>query len=150
MKKKSLPLSHITVLDLSRVMAGPWGTQILGDLGARVIKVEMPGQGDLTRTWGPPFFKSKKDRTKRDAAYFLSANRAKKSVTINYKTKQGQTLIKRLAGKCDCFVENFKVGTLKKYGLDYDSLKKLNPKIIYCSISGFGQPGHGRVNEHHR
>jgi crotonobetainyl-CoA:carnitine CoA-transferase CaiB-like acyl-CoA transferase len=131
-------LSGIRVLDLSRVLAGPWCTQMLGDLGAEIIKVEQPGKGDDTRGWGPPWHG---DGDERLSAYYLSANRGKQSVTINMATPEGQDLIRQLATKSDIVVENFKVGGLKKYGLDYDSLKAANPKLIYCSITGFGQDG---------
>jgi crotonobetainyl-CoA:carnitine CoA-transferase CaiB-like acyl-CoA transferase len=131
-------LSGIRVLDLSRVLAGPWCTQMLGDLGAEIIKVEQPGKGDDTRGWGPPWHG---DGDERLSAYYLSANRGKQSVTINMATPEGQDLIRQLATKSDVVVENFKVGGLKKYGLDYDSLKAANPKLIYCSITGFGQDG---------
>lgn len=134
------PLSHIKVLDLSRVLAGPWSTQILGDMGAEVIKIERPGVGDDTRSWGPPFQKNP-DGSDGDAAYFHSTNRNKISRSIDITTKAGQEKIKKLARECDILVENYKVGGLKKYGLDYDSLSKINPKLIYCSITGFGQTG---------
>jgi len=135
------PLEHIRVLDLSRVLAGPWAGQTLADLGAEVIKVERPGTGDDTRTWGPPFLPDSEGNPTSDAAYFLSANRGKKSVTIDITRTEGQHLVTRLAAKCDIVLENFKVGGLARYGLDYDSLKAVNPGIIYCSITGFGQTG---------
>ncbi len=134
------PLSNIRVLDLTRVLAGPWATQMLADFGAEVIKIEKPGEGDDTRGWGPPFLKNA-DGSNGDAAYFLSANRGKTSVCIDMASPEGQKLIRALAAKSDVVIENFKVGGLKKYGLDYDSLKAINPKIIYCSITGFGQDG---------
>ncbi len=134
------PLSHIRVLDLSRVLAGPWCTQMLADLGAEVIKIERPGEGDDTRGWGPPFI-TNGDGSRGDAAYFQSANRGKWSVCIDMATTEGQNLIRQLAAKSDVVVENFKVGGLKRYGLDYDSLTAINPKLIYCSITGFGQNG---------
>ena len=134
------PLSNIRVLDLTRVLAGPWATQMLADFGAEVIKIEKPGEGDDTRGWGPPFLKHA-DGGNGDAAYFLSANRGKQSVCIDMATQDGQKLIRALAEKSDVVIENFKVGGLKKYGLDYDSLKAVNPKLIYCSITGFGQDG---------
>jgi crotonobetainyl-CoA:carnitine CoA-transferase CaiB-like acyl-CoA transferase len=134
------PLTHIRVLDLSRVLAGPWAGQVLADLGAEVIKVERPGEGDDTRGWGPPFIINA-DGSRGDAAYYLSANRGKKSLAINMASAQGQALIKELARRCDIVLENFKVGGLQKYGLDYPSLKAVNPRIIYCSITGFGQDG---------
>ncbi len=135
------PLSHIRVLDLSRVLAGPWAGQTLADLGAEVIKVERPGAGDDTRGWGPPFLNDSEGRPTSDAAYFLAANRGKKSVTIDFTLPEGQELVRRLAADCDIVLENFKVGGLAKYGLDYASLKEINPGIIYCSITGFGQTG---------
>jgi crotonobetainyl-CoA:carnitine CoA-transferase CaiB-like acyl-CoA transferase len=134
------PLSNIRVLDLTRVLAGPWATQMLADLGAEVIKIEKPGEGDDTRGWGPPFLKSA-DGSRGDAAYFLSANRGKVSVCIDMAKPEGQKLIRALAAKSDVVIENFKVGGLKKYGLDYEGLKAVNPKLIYCSITGFGQDG---------
>jgi crotonobetainyl-CoA:carnitine CoA-transferase CaiB-like acyl-CoA transferase len=134
------PLSNIRVLDLTRVLAGPWATQMLADFGAEVIKIEKPGDGDDTRGWGPPFI-TNPDGTRGDAAYFLSANRGKQSVCIDMASAEGQKLIRALAEKSDVVIENFKVGGLKKYGLDYHSLKAVNPKLIYCSITGFGQDG---------
>jgi len=134
------PLSHIRVLDLTRVLAGPWATQMLADLGAEVIKIEKPGEGDDTRGWGPPFVK-RANGSDGDAAYFHSANRGKKSVAIDMAKPEGAALIKALAAKADVLVENFKVGGLKKYGLDYETLSALNPRLIYCSITGFGQDG---------
>jgi crotonobetainyl-CoA:carnitine CoA-transferase CaiB-like acyl-CoA transferase len=134
-------LSHIRVLDLSRVLAGPWAGQILADLGAEVIKVERPGRGDDTRAWGPPFLKDSRGHSTSEAAYYLSANRNKQSVTIDFTRPEGQRLIRELAAKSDILIENFKVGGLAAYGLDYPSLKAINPKLIYCSITGFGQTG---------
>ena len=134
-------LSHLRVLDLSRVLAGPWAGQILGDLGARVIKVERPGRGDDTRGWGPPYLKDGDGGDTDQAAYYLTANRNKESVAIDITRPEGQELVRKLAAECDVVLENFKVGGLKRYGLDYDSLKALNPKLIYCSITGFGQDG---------
>jgi crotonobetainyl-CoA:carnitine CoA-transferase CaiB-like acyl-CoA transferase len=134
------PLGHIRVLDLSRVLAGPWASQMLGDFGAEVIKVERPGEGDDTRGWGPPFL-TNADGSRGDAAYYLSANRGKKSVAIDIAKPEGQNLIRALAAKSDILLENFKVGGLKKYGLDYQTLRPINPKLIYCSITGFGQDG---------
>ncbi|MBI3437741.1 MAG: CoA transferase [Proteobacteria bacterium] len=133
-------LEGIRVLDLSRVLAGPWATQILGDLGADVIKIEKPGAGDDTRGWGPPFVK-KPDGADSDAAYYLAANRNKRSVTIDFAKPEGAALLKRLAPHCQILVENFKTGGLKKYGLDYESLRAANPSLVYCSITGFGQTG---------
>jgi crotonobetainyl-CoA:carnitine CoA-transferase CaiB-like acyl-CoA transferase len=134
------PLKGVLVLDLSRVLAGPWATQVLGDLGAEVIKVERPGAGDDTRAWGPPFT-TKSDGSRGDAAYFLAANRNKKSVTIDFSRPEGADLVRQLAAKADVVVENFKVGGLKAYGLDYPSLAAINPRLVYCSITGFGQTG---------
>jgi crotonobetainyl-CoA:carnitine CoA-transferase CaiB-like acyl-CoA transferase len=134
------PLTGLRVLDLTRVLAGPWATQILADFGAEVIKIEKPGEGDDTRGWGPPFI-TNADGSKGDAAYFLSANRGKWSVAIDMATPDGQTLIRQLAEQSDIVMENFKVGGLKKYGLDYESLKAINPRLIYCSLTGFGQNG---------
>ena len=134
-------LSHLRVLDLSRVLAGPWAGQILADLGAEVIKVERPGNGDDTRAWGPPFLKDAYGESTGEAAYYLSANRNKKSVTIDFTKPEGQQLVRDLASKSDILIENFKVGGLQAYGLDYASLKVLNPDLIYCSITGFGQTG---------
>ena len=135
------PLSHLRVLDLSRVLAGPWAGQTLADLGAEVIKVEHPRAGDDTRGWGPPFLCDEQGHSTTDAAYFLSANRGKKSITIDFTQPQGQELVRRLAAECDIVLENFKVGGLAKYRLDYPSIKEVNPGIIYCSITGFGQDG---------
>lgn len=135
------PLSHIRVLDLSRVLAGPWAGQMLADLGAEVIKVERPGSGDDTRGWGPPYLKDAEGNDTAEAAYYLSANRGKRSVTIDFTKPEGQALVRKLAERCDVVIENFKVGGLKKYGLDYDSLKAVNPGLVYCSITGFGQDG---------
>jgi crotonobetainyl-CoA:carnitine CoA-transferase CaiB-like acyl-CoA transferase len=129
------------VLDLSRILAGPWTTQILADLGAEVIKVERPGRGDDTRSWGPPFLKDFEGNDTSESAYFLSANRGKKSVTIDITREEGQALVRRLADRSDVLLENFKVGGLARFGLDYASLQKLNPGLIYCSITGFGQTG---------
>ncbi|MEJ5864416.1 CaiB/BaiF CoA-transferase family protein [Pseudomonas farsensis] len=134
-------LSHLRVLDLSRVLAGPWSGQILADLGADVIKVERPGVGDDTRAWGPPFLKDAAGENTSEAAYYLSANRNKRSVTIDFTQAEGQRLVRELAAKSDIVIENFKVGGLASYGLDYASLKALNPRLIYCSITGFGQTG---------
>lgn len=135
--KPSGPLAGLKILDLSRVLAGPWSTQILGDLGAEVFKIEQPGQGDDTRRWGPPFLQD----GSRDSAYYLCANRNKHSIAINIADPEGAALIRKLAEQCDIVVENFRVGGLVKYGLDYQSLKAINPSLIYCSITGFGQSG---------
>ncbi|AQZ35941.1 CoA-transferase [Pseudomonas sp. LPH1] len=134
-------LSHIRVLDLSRVLAGPWAGQIFGDLGAEVIKVERPGSGDDTRHWGPPYIKDAKGNDSREAAYFQSANRNKQSLTLDFTQPEGQRLVRELVAQCDVLLENFKVGGLAAYGLDYESLKAINPRLIYCSITGFGQSG---------
>ncbi|MEN1832429.1 CaiB/BaiF CoA-transferase family protein [Pseudomonas lijiangensis] len=134
-------LSHIRVLDLSRVLAGPWAGQILADLGADVIKVERPGSGDDTRSWGPPFLKDPAGENTSEAAYYLSANRNKQSVTIDFTRPEGQKLVRELAARSDIVIENFKVGGLAAYGLDYEALKAINPRLIYCSITGFGQSG---------
>lgn len=134
-------LSHIRVLDLSRVLAGPWCGQILGDLGAEVIKVERPGSGDDTRHWGPPYIKDAEGKDSREAAYFQSANRNKQSLTLDFTQPEGQRLVRELVAQCDVLLENFKVGGLAAYGLDYESLKAINPRLIYCSITGFGQTG---------
>lgn len=134
-------LSHIRVLDLSRILAGPWAAQILGDLGAEIIKVERPGVGDDTRGWGPPYVKDADGNETTDSTYCLSANRNKESVTIDFTRPEGQKIVRDLAAKSDVVIENFKVGGLKKYGLDYESLRPLNPRLVYCSITGFGQSG---------
>jgi len=133
-------LDGVRVLDLSRVLAGPWATQMLADLGAEVIKIERPGVGDDTRAWGPPFTTST-DGSQGDAAYFLCANRGKKSVELDIASPEGAETIRRLATTSDVLVENFKVGGLRKYGLDYASLAEINPRLVYCSITGFGQTG---------
>lgn len=135
------PLAGVRVLDLSRILAGPWATQALADLGAEVIKIEKPGSGDDTRAMGPPFIRNQATGKNMDAAYFLSCNRGKESVTIDISTKDGQRTIRALAAQCDVLVENFKVGTLARYGLDYASLKEEMSGLVYCSITGFGQTG---------
>ncbi len=135
------PLSHVRVLDLSRIMAGPWATQILADLGADVIKVERPGAGDDTRSWGPPFLKDRDGTPTRDAGYYLSVNRGKRSITLDIATESGQEVVRRLAAVSDIVVENYKVGALARYGLDYAGLKSVNPRLIYASLTGFGQTG---------
>ena len=135
------PLDHIRVLELSRVLAGPWAAQTLADLGASVIKVEKPGTGDDTRTYAPPYASSSDGGQSTEAAYFLSTNRGKRSVTIDFIHPEGQKLVRALAAKSDVVIENFKVDGLVKYGLDYPSLKQLNPGLVYCSITGFGQTG---------
>lgn len=134
-------LEHIKVLDLTRVLAGPWATQILADMGAHVIKIERPGIGDDLRGWGPPFLKDADGEETADAAYFLSTNRGKKSVTLDISTPQGQEIVRELARRADVFVENYKVGTLARYGLDHESLRAINPRLVYCSVTGFGQSG---------
>jgi crotonobetainyl-CoA:carnitine CoA-transferase CaiB-like acyl-CoA transferase len=135
------PLSHIKVLDLSRVLAGPWAGQLLADLGAEVIKVERPGAGDDTRGWGPPFLKNKDGSESRESGYYLAVNRNKRSLTISMEKPEGQEIIRKLAAGSDIVLENFKVGTLSRYGLGYEDLRKINPRLIYCSITGFGQDG---------
>ena len=134
-------LEGIRVLDLSRVLAGPWCGQILADLGAEVIKVERPKTGDDTRLWGPPWMKNNQGEDTREAAYYQSTNRNKLSVAIDISTAEGQELVRALAADSDVVIENYKAGSLKKYGLDYDSLNAINPKLVYCSITGFGQTG---------
>ena len=133
-------LSHIRVLDLSRVLAGPWCTQILADLGADVIKIERPGSGDDTRQWGPPFV-SVDGGGNEESLYFLATNRGKRSMTLDLSDSRGQKVVHELAAHCDVVVENFKVGALARYGLDYETLKGINPSLVYCSITGFGQTG---------
>lgn len=134
-------LAGIRVLDLSRVLAGPWAAQLLGDLGAEVIKVERPGSGDDTRTWGPPFVRDGQGAPTTDAAYYLCTNRNKRSITVDMQTPAGQRLLQELAQQSDVVVENFKTGSLASYGLDYATLSALNPRLVYCSITGFGQTG---------
>ena len=138
-------LGHLRVLDLTRVLAGPWCTQLLADLGAEVIKIERPGLGDDTRGWGPPYLKDSHGADTSEAAYYLSANRGKRSVTIDISTPEGQSLMHKLTDNCDIVVENYLVGQLAKYRLDYASLAKINPRLIYCSITGFGQTGPHRM-----
>lgn len=134
-------LDGIRILDLSRVLAGPWCTQTLADLGADVLKIERPGTGDDTRTWGPPFLKDDEGTETREAAYYLGTNRNKRSITCDISQPAGQALIRELVAYCDVFVENFKVGDMARYGLDFDSLKTINPRLVYCSVTGFGQTG---------
>ena len=136
-----LPLSHITVLDLSRILAGPWCAQILADLGATVIKIEHPERGDDTRGWGPPFLKDSDGNETSEAAYYLGANRNKLSVAIDFTQPEGQAILRELAAQADVLLENYKVGGLAKYGLDYASVRAINPRIVYCSVTGFGQSG---------
>ncbi len=138
---KTKALEHLRVLDLTRVLAGPWCTQLLADLGADVIKIERPGGGDDTRAWGPPYLKDAQGRDTSEAAYYLAANRGKRSVTVDISRPEGQKLLRALAAKSDVVVENYKVGQLAKYGLDHPSLATVNPRLIYCSITGFGQSG---------
>ncbi|HYK13059.1 MAG TPA: CaiB/BaiF CoA-transferase family protein [Burkholderiales bacterium] len=135
------PLSHIKVLDLSRVLAAPWAAQNLADLGAEVIKVERPLKGDDSRAYAPPYLKDEQDKETRESAYFCAANRGKKSITVNISKPEGQQLVRELAKQCDVLIENYKVGDLARYGLGYDDLKKDNPGLIYCSVTGFGQTG---------
>ncbi|RQS65244.1 CoA transferase [Burkholderia sp. Bp8963] len=134
-------LSHIRVLDLTRVLAGPWCAQTLADFGADVIKVERPGAGDDTRHWGPPYLKDANGADTAEAAYYLAANRNKRSVTVDIATPEGQRIVRELAAQCDVVLENYKVGQLKKYGLDYESLRAVKPDLVYCSVTGFGQTG---------
>ena len=141
MSQRPAPLTGIRVLDLTRVLAGPWCTQNLADLGAEVIKIERPGAGDDTRAWGPPYLKDASGADTTEAAYYLSANRNKYSVALDIASPRGAELVRELARQSDILVENFKVGGLRKYGLDYDTLKADNPGLIYCSITGFGQTG---------
>ena len=139
--ERAAPLTGIRVLDLTRVLAGPWASQLLADLGADVVKVERPDGGDDTRAWGPPYLKDAQGHDTDEAAYFLCANRNKRSVTIDLSDAEGQALVRRLAARADVLLENFKVGGLRRHGLDYDSLRELNPRLVYCSITGFGQTG---------
>ncbi|HEX6004377.1 MAG TPA: CaiB/BaiF CoA-transferase family protein, partial [Burkholderiales bacterium] len=135
------PLTGVRVLDMSRVLAGPWAGQIFADLGAEVIKVERPGKGDDTRGWGPPFLKDRDGAETADSAYFMSANRGKKSITLDIAMPEGQRIARELAALSDVLLENYKVGDLARYGLDYAALSAINPGLIYCSITGFGQTG---------
>ena len=134
-------LSHLRVLDLSRILAGPWASQTLADLGAEVIKVERPGRGDDTRAWGPPFLKDQAGNETAETAYFLCANRGKKSLTLDIASDEGRDIVRALATQCDVLIENFKTGDLLRYGLSYADLKAVNPDLVYCSITGFGQDG---------
>ena len=138
-------LSHLRVLDLSRVLAGPWASQLLADLGADVIKVERPGEGDDTRAWGPPFLKDAEGRETRQGGYFLAANRGKRSVTLDLASAEGQDLVRKLAAESDVVIENFKVGTLERFGLGAAQLAEVNPRLVYCSVTGFGQSGPRKV-----
>jgi formyl-CoA transferase len=135
------PLEHVRVLDLTRILAGPWASQNLADLGAEVIKIERPRTGDDTRSWGPPWLADRDGNDTHEAAYFLSVNRGKKSVTLDLARPEGQQLCRALATHCDVLIENYKVGDLARYGLAYEDVRKLNPRIVYCSVTGFGQDG---------
>lgn len=135
------PLSHIKVLDMSRVLAAPWAAQNLADLGADVIKVERPVKGDDSRAYAPPFLKDENGKETRESAYFCAANRGKRSITVNLTKPEGQQLVRELAAECDVLLENYKVGDLARYGLGYEDLAKINPGLIYCSVTGFGQTG---------
>jgi crotonobetainyl-CoA:carnitine CoA-transferase CaiB-like acyl-CoA transferase len=141
MTHKTGPLSHVKVLDLSRILAAPWASQILADLGAEVIKVERPGAGDDTRSWGPPFLKDADGKDTREAGYYLAVNRGKRSITVSLDKPEGQRIVRELALRSDIVLENYKAGTLARYGLDEASLRKINPRLIYCSVTGFGQTG---------
>src|SRR5512145_1195190 len=135
------PLDGIRIFDMSRILAGPSATQLLGDLGAEVIKIERPGQGDDTRKWGPPFLRDEEGRDTAESAYYVSCNRGKRSVTLDIARPEGQALARRLIATSDVVIENFKAGDLARYGLDYESLRSEFPKLVYCSITGFGQSG---------
>ncbi|HVF64802.1 MAG TPA: CaiB/BaiF CoA-transferase family protein [Casimicrobiaceae bacterium] len=135
------PLAHVTVLDLSRILAGPWCTQHLADLGATVLKIERPGTGDDTRGWGPPYVKDANGEDTTEAAYYLACNRGKQSIAVDFTVPEGRAIVEALARTADVFVENYKLGGLAKYGLDYASIAKVNARIVYCSITGFGQSG---------
>jgi crotonobetainyl-CoA:carnitine CoA-transferase CaiB-like acyl-CoA transferase len=141
MESSSGQLSHLRVLDLSRILAAPWAGQILADLGADVVKIERPGSGDDTRAWGPPFLKDGHGQPTGEAAYYLAVNRGKRSLTVSLDHPEGQEIVRRLAAQSDVVLENFKAGTLARYGLDYESLRALNPALVYCSVTGFGQTG---------
>lgn len=140
-EKNKSALGHIRVLDLTRILAGPWCTQNLADLGADVIKVERPGNGDDTRSWGPPYLRDQNGNDTTEAAYYLAANRGKRAITVDIATPEGQQIIRELALQSDVVMENYKVGQLKKYGLDYESFRQIKPDLVYCSITGFGQTG---------
>ena len=141
MKSTEGPLSHVRVLDLSRILAAPWAGQVLADMGAHVVKVERPGSGDDTRSWGPPFLRDAQGRDTSEAAYYLAVNRGKRSITVSLDQPEGQQIVRELAMNSDIVLENFKAGTLERYGLDQVSLRALNPRLIYCSVTGFGQTG---------
>ncbi|WP_353233744.1 CaiB/BaiF CoA-transferase family protein [Diaphorobacter ruginosibacter] len=134
-------LKNIRVLDLSRVLAGPWAGQTLGDLGAEIIKIERPGAGDDTRAWGPPFVQDDNGNSTGESAYYMCANRNKQSVAVDITRPEGQHIVRELAARCDVLIENFKTGGLAQYGLDYESLSRLNPRLVYCSVTGFGHDG---------
>jgi len=134
-------LSHIRVLDITRYVAGPWATQMLADMGAEVIKIERPGEGDVVRTFGPPFARDRNGNESRESTNFLALNRGKKSVTVDIATPEGQDIIRKLVAHCDVLIENYLVGTLQRYGLGYADIKAIRPDIVYCSITGFGQDG---------
>jgi crotonobetainyl-CoA:carnitine CoA-transferase CaiB-like acyl-CoA transferase len=134
-------LGHLKILDLTRILAGPWATQNLADMGAEVIKVERPVVADDTRGWGPPFLKDAAGIETSDSSYFLSANRGKRSISIDIATSEGQEIVRSLAKHSDVLVENYKVGTLARHGLAYEELQKINPRLVYCSVTGFGQGG---------
>src|SRR5688572_22181889 len=138
---KRAALEGIRVLDMSRILAGPWVGQLLADLGAEVIKIERPGSGDDTRAWGPPFLKDRAGEQTRESAYFLCANRGKKSITLDISKSEGQVVARQLADRSDVLIENYKVGDLERYGLSYKDLSARNPRLVYCSITGFGQTG---------
>src|SRR5499426_4710890 len=137
----SRPLTGLRVLELARILAGPWAGQVLADLGADVVKVERKGAGDDTRGWGPPFVEAENSNEHLGAAYFHSANRGKRSIELDFESEDGRRIVKKLAARSDVVIENFKVGGLAKFGLDYASLSKANPRLIYCSVTGFGQNG---------
>ncbi|HIV72699.1 MAG TPA: CoA transferase [Candidatus Aquabacterium excrementipullorum] len=141
MTERTGPLSNIKVLDLSRILAAPWAGQILADLGAEVIKVERPGAGDDTRTWGPPFLKDAEGKDTKEAGYYLAVNRGKESITVSLDKPEGQAIVRELAKEADVVLENYKAGTLARYGLDQATLRELNPRLVYCSVTGFGQTG---------
>ena len=141
MSSKTGPLSHVKVLDLSRILAAPWAAPILADLGAEVITVERPGAGDDTRSWGPPFLKDAEGKDTKEAGYYLAVNRGKRSITVSLEKPEGQRIVRELALSADIVLENYKAGTLARYGLDEASLRKINPRLIYCSVTGFGQTG---------
>lgn len=141
MTAKTGPLSHVKVLDLSRILAAPWAGQMLADLGAEVIKVERPSGGDDTRAWGPPFLKDAEGNDTREAGYYLAVNRGKRSITVSLDKPEGQKIVRELALEADIVLENYKAGTLKRYGLDEQTLRSINPRLIYCSVTGFGQTG---------